>query len=165
MKKIFCFIISSSYCKLLVCNCQSISHQLIIVNDDSFPVSAQLTKFGPDTVNEKQIDDHGITLTLAGLLAINGSLASFSDSTNKLSICAIFIFSSNSLKNLLIGEFLLPVDLRDWILARRNFHENFINDVIKILSIEVCLFLLKFYMYDDRRNEIEIIKIIKYPSR
>lgn len=88
----------SCYCKLLVY--RSISHRLIIVNGDSFPVSAQLTKFGPDTVNEKQIDDHGITLTLAGLLAINGSLASFSDSTNKLSICAIFIFSSNSLETL-----------------------------------------------------------------
>lgn len=33
--------------------------QLIIVNRDSFPVPAQLTKFGPDTVNENRIDDHG----------------------------------------------------------------------------------------------------------
>lgn len=82
-----CFIILSGYCKWKLLVYRSISHRLIIVNRDSFPVSAQLTKFEPDTVNEKQIDDHGITLTLGDLLAINGSLASFSDLSNKLSVC------------------------------------------------------------------------------
>lgn len=62
---------------------RSIPRQLIIVNRDSFPVPAQLTKFGPDTVNENRIDDHGITLTPEALPAINGLLASFSDLSNK----------------------------------------------------------------------------------
>lgn len=51
------FIILSGYCKWKLLVYRSISQRLIIVNHDSFPVSAQLTKFRPDTVNEKQIDD------------------------------------------------------------------------------------------------------------
>lgn len=51
------FIILPGYCKWKLLVYRSISQRLIIVNHDSFPVSAQLTKFRPDTVNEKQIDD------------------------------------------------------------------------------------------------------------